>query len=449
MRRIFLCCLLALPLALSGCLRPQGDNQASSAAPSPILTTIVEAGVISRKAGNIYEDGTHYLTTESGKQFLLKSSTVDLSSFEEDQVTITGETPAGKSDAMPLVTVFAVDRHLAASVDRQSLFHEETLGFAISLPGDWQRRLEEGRTAVVYFPEGAPPVIRVQSLAANSAEAKQLLISLAEGTEVTIGGKPGLRLLKNGGQVEIAVSIPESGRVISFTLTPGNTPEKEKIVFYEMLTGLKWTIGLPKNSSAVPVASPAAACGGSAKKLCPQGFRCELSGMEKDAEGVCVDADMPPSDITKQLSGDRENLTNTIPQITKPAAPSPMPSPVPSPLNSSAALVAPSPDAGYARYEQAGMQFSYALPRSWWWRNLGARDGAQLRIEASNAEVTDENWLVAIEVVAGAIGSPAEGQKNGLSTISVPRDGTSHFVVSGKSGHQGEINKIASSLFSF
>ncbi len=428
-----------LLVSFTGC--ESSSKPLSDASPSATAeqTTIVEQGVITPKEITIFENGTHYLTTTAGKKYLLKSSIIDLSRFENEQVAVTGETDNKQGGDDPVITVFGVDRIGQAPETRQSILTETELGFSVQLPGNWQRSMDETATptVVTYHPENEDPIIKVESLSINSPAGIAAQQEMTSGIPVTITGKQGWRLLVPGGGIDIFVPLRDTRQIVVFHFVPGKNPEMERAVFYEMLTGLEWIDPQSASSSPTATTSPGttAYCGGIAKKLCPSGFRCELLTLEENATGVCVDSSLPPSDISASLSG------STTPSPSKSPSTS-SPSPSTSPLTT-----LPS---GWKSYTNERFQYSFSVPVAWWWRQVNVTGNTPIsRLDIALEEVTNENSIAKIEIFPGNRTKMTEAVALGIITISAPRDDTTYFEVSGNADYASQIRTIAQSLSSF
>jgi hypothetical protein len=95
--------------------------------------------------------------------------------------------------------------------------------------------------------------------------------------------------------------------------------------------------------------------GGVAKKLCPSGFRCELSSFEDNATGICVDASMPPQDISGFLVEARREILRQEARDDESAREDSEEF-----VTVTIQIAGPNTDANVFSY-------SFAIPSSWWW----------------------------------------------------------------------------------
>jgi hypothetical protein len=429
--------LFGCSLLLFGCGK---DSSQSEVSEEEKKIAISEEGTIQKKEITHYEDATHFFETKSRKSFLLKSSLVDLSRYEEEEVLITGETlkktPEGKT---PVISVFSVEVIPNASSVRESVFTESEYYFSAPLPGNWQRKITEEET-LQYFPEGNDPIITVSVFPTGDVEALRLQEEMVSGISVSIGEKVGWRLLEDGGKISIIVPLKKEKKIVLFHFTPRKDVGMEKMIFYNMLTELVW-ISSPDSKKEEEISpSDMKHCGGRAKKLCPNGFRCELKSFEENATGVCVDSTLSPGDISALLKTDsaesEEENTNSENGSKDESTP-----------------IFSVPD-NWTEYKRERLSYSFALPRSWWWREEGVSKSQSeviSRVGIAEAEVTEDNIIVVLELLA----VPAEKytetsiDANGKLSISVPRDVNSSFRIVGAEKYSSEIRGIAHSLSSF
>lgn len=421
-------------LVISGCSFPNdiaenGENQEQEK-----TYAVQEEGVVSpleMTTGN--EPGTHLLVTRSGKKYILRSQIVDLSDYEDFLVTVTGEMTEGEEDSV--ITVFAVDVKQSRPELRQSVFTEPDFGISFSLPGNWQRS-KVSDEKIEFFPEGTDPVITLERVPMRTKEGIALQEKMITGTPVLVAEKSAKRLVESGGRVDIFVTLTEKASILVFSLTPQQNPSEERSVFYALLSEATWisenteipSLDLSEEDTGIR-------CGGRAKILCPSGYRCELESTEPDSTGVCVDANLAPSVVTKVLSRSPETIPNATPPETSDSSSS---------FSKTEAI-----PTGWLRYNRDAFRFSFAIPRSWWWRGTTPEEGILARTEISPEEVTSENWVIRIDVLPESVATAHQEIRSGLLSFSLPRDSESHFVVSGKMEYAEIVKGVVSSLSLF
>ena len=272
------------PLLLIGC-GVQNTPQDSSETASKAVSV---NGIIEKKPLNIFEDGTHYLVEQNGKKTLLKSSLLDLSDFEDRSVTITGEQKEGGDSP---IHVFQVDVERAPLDDRPARYTEGDFLFSAEFPASWSRTLKNG--VLGFAPQNSNPVITI-SREENSPEIRK---KLSAGQSISVGKKSATKW-EDGEQLDIFIPESRKNMLLQFHFSPQRDPDLEKLVFFEMLSGLEWLQAeeITENSQREEVLEEVIFCGGIAKKLCPTGFRCDLESFEPGAVGVCIDTKTPPNE---------------------------------------------------------------------------------------------------------------------------------------------------------
>lgn len=402
--------------------------------------SVVKMGKIIPKEITIYENGTHYLVTPQGEKFLLKSSVVDLSKYEEKNVEITGTSASGEKS----IEVFVVKNLDEDAKKRLSLFWEESINASISLPGTWERSEKNG--IIRFAPHQLPPVIEIEKVPSGSAKENLLKKSIITGNTVLVGDQKGWSIM-NDKNDNIEIIVPptkKGGEMILFWLTPQEDVNAEKAVFYEMLMNLSWG----KEQKIMTNIDTTEKCGGVAKKLCPSGFRCELTSLDAGATGICIDATLSPDEVTNILvikQKDKENPQKSGESVHKEVRDS-----ISEQKTEKSAkqymVDVPMDTAKWTTYERERMHYSFALPNSWWWRSIGPSGNSLERIQIAPEEVTDENWVIAIHIRKNSDTSLDTGEN--LVSMVIPRNNTTDFLVFGQKQYQKVIKAIAASLSS-
>ena len=432
---LFSFALFCSALLFSAC----GEKKGEQTHISPHHIAVVKEGVLLPKEITIYENGTHYLQETDGKKYLLKSSTVDLSRYEKNTVEITGE----MEDEKKAIEVFSVRVLEDEAKKRMSLFWEDELKIRVSLPGNWQRK--DQKNGVKYIPsKDAKGGIIIQKIANGSPEEEALKKTMLTGNVISVGGRDGWSIMGNEDkQIDIIVPKGKGQKdMILFSLIPSESVNEEKAVFYEMLMGLQWT----KEPKTVASVDGVERCGGVAKKVCPKHFRCELTSLEKNATGICVDARLSPeevSDLLRQktvLSKDTEEKkenTEKKPQENKREEEI---------SSSSATSTAPLPKQ-WTTYKRERLHYSFRLPKNWWWRSIGPSGNSLERIQFAPEEVNDDNWVIALHIRKNT--DTALNLDGDFASMTVSRDATTDFLLYGQKRYISIMQEIASSLSSF
>jgi len=332
-----------------------------------------------------------------------------------------------------VITVFAVETLLEDADLRESLFTESDYFFAASFPGSWKRELSEDGL-LQYGPEDSDPVVSVSLIDEKSLQGIQIQKEMLEGSTVTVGGMSGYQMLEGGGNVVIYIPYEQEEKIVQFRFTSGENPNLEKVAFYKMLTGLSW-ISLndeeEEGSEKAGDDGPIVYCGGIAKKLCPSGYRCELKSFEEDATGICVDASMPPEDISSFLLeteggvSENEKPVVLIKEEEKP-------------------LTVTIPDK-WKEYRRERLSYSFAIPNSWWWEERGG-SGFVSHVVIATEEITQSNQIIFLDILPKSVAKRTESSTSSQYSIAVPRDEKTSFLIHGEKEYADQIKKIASSL---
>ncbi len=399
---------------------------------------ITKEGTIRAKEITRFEEGTHTFTTTAPeqKEYFLNSKIIDLSRYENKNVRITGEILKNPSlDKAPVITVYSIDSLLEDPEIRDSIFTEADYSFAATLPGDWMRTINKDGE-IEYSPEENDTIIRVSQLKEGSKEMKKWQKEMISGSPVNIGGKSAWQIIRSGGKIDIIIPMPEKKSIILFQFNPGEKPNYEKVIYYQMLTGLQW-IEDTKEKTSEKTGEEKIFCGGVAKKLCPTGYRCELSSFEKDATGVCVDATLPPNEISKILQEDHQTPELIAHKQKEETA------------TSISLEQLPSIPVDWKEYRRERFSYSFSVPKSWWWKESGGSGNTISQVDIATEEVTDTNKIISIKIVSSPTQEYSEVRTPSSIEVSLPRNENTSFLVSGKMEYSQQVIQIASSLSSF
>ncbi len=447
-------------LFLMGCNPDSPENP-----PEIKVKAVSETGTLEKKPLNIFEDGTHYLQKKDGEKILLKSSVVDLSDFENRTIIITGEQ---KDIPKSPIEVFQVDVERAPIDERPARYQEKDFSLSLELPASWSRKREN--KILSFSPENSDPAIIISS-EINSPKKRA---ELALGRTISLGKRTATKIT-TGDEIDIFVPTSQKNTLLRFHFSPQRNPEMEKLVFFEMLSGVEWLDTLPENSETeeeiiscdgtkdrgteeaqcpigfhceqkdseelgtcisdeLPSKSPETVtevtkeepvfCGGIAKKLCPTGFRCDLESFEPDASGICIDAQIPPKSLDIVID-EKENQIIETEASEKPTESTKAPE-------------------GFLEYENERFGYHFSLPKSWHWQHIGA-EGGDLSVLQITQEESFEEITAEIRIKKGAK-TAEESTKEGKIVIIRPRDAMTFFEVSGKEENASQIRTIATSL---
>ena len=259
----------------------KNDNQEVTQKEEKIIEPILETGKILPHNLEIFENATHEFLSDSGKKFLLKSSVIDLSKFENDNVVITGEIEISDQDPQ-IISVFLVDKKEEISVNENEKKFDEFYYCSFLFPSDWEFKIENEK---VNFFKNSDLILKIEKL-----DNTDIIDDFNDSVPIEVGGLNGYRKSFFGGKIEVFVPTPtvfKSGNFnFKFSFFPQDNETEEKLQFYKILSDLEWI--LPETLKTKDLEEEKEFCGGIAGKTCPSGFRCEIFD-EKDETGICVE----------------------------------------------------------------------------------------------------------------------------------------------------------------
>ncbi|MDD4627918.1 MAG: hypothetical protein PHE68_00800 [Candidatus Peribacteraceae bacterium] len=221
--------------------------------------------------------GTHVLKKD-GKEFcLVESQTVNLRSFENNEVEMKG-TFEYNSDPQ-LLPVLVVREMKLTEQDTKDV-SLPSLGFSCRTPTAWTKEEVSGSTRFIMT--GNPePIVSVQ---------KKKGASLPTGAPFLIDGNHAVRTVDATTKAE-SVSLINGDDLITFAFTPGPEPSDElKAQWSSFLDSIHFSSVDGSSSSASDTGSSendeGAPCGGAAGILCPSGQYCAITDVKENI-GKC------------------------------------------------------------------------------------------------------------------------------------------------------------------
>lgn len=248
--------------------------------------SVEQIGFIRPKGISLFGGGTHFLMDDHDQiLFILESKAHDLSKYEDKKVNIKGEIKELKTendvDSYDLVSVITVELlEVPTKEVAMKSFVLDSMGFIVSLPDNWKNNLRQGVWR--FYLEESNPLVTVESFSINSEFGKAALEKIKDATEITVGGRRAFRSITRN-IIDVYI-VTKTDEIILIHFAPVMNEAEEKLIFLEMLTSLKWM----ENDQEFSGALTEVKCGGVNNKLCPVGYRCELSNGEKNAEGDCI-----------------------------------------------------------------------------------------------------------------------------------------------------------------
>lgn len=287
MKKNFICLfvVLLLPLIfLAGCGRNERlslDERIGEAGQE--YPTSFE-GVLERLDSlDVYQQGTHQLTTEDQETIILQSSTIDLNRYLGENVLVKGTLEKGVGEMKDVFTVKGVSFLDESKGAEMKDYENKSFGFKFSYPSTWILNAESDGLSLSLDEN------KLVGLTVYSEESDlDAFVSSREkdaSTEVTIGAQRALRFTAEEG-LRFYVPNPPKKKIYVIEYTSSINPvddqegaDSEKSLFYDLLDSFE-LIYLSQTEGEK--------CGGAQELQCPEEQVCQLDSDEKFAEGVCV-----------------------------------------------------------------------------------------------------------------------------------------------------------------
>ncbi|MFW6272910.1 MAG: hypothetical protein ACOC2U_03930 [bacterium] len=497
MKNKLLILLVFLPTVLIGCslfkeeernLDPiENNNQASE-------DEIIEAeGIIVPKSVSLFGGGTHYLTDEDENVlYALESKVEDLSRYEESKVKVKGEKQGKNSETgQELITVITVDE-LESDLDEEEnsepvLFEIDDLEMTVLIPADWET--EQNMNEWIFSPEEDEEVITISKYDNESSQANEIRDLVQEAENITIGGEAAYRI-RNGAKMDVYLLKDEY--VIQFHFEPLDDEIAERRIFLDMLTDLNWTNEenteevddkeeLSENPDEETLSAIDLVCGGTANKLCPAGYRCELNSTDENAVGDCVkigevediEEEECPSTLKKCpdgsfLAADPDNNCE-YPQC---------PEPIDEEIIEDEAIISEddsmndqeetineeddknneeendeigrevrAPKDEYYTIENTYYDFALDGPSNYFWKNFGRVGDSLVFIGLSDEEMEDlDDAVITIELKNEEIDSKNVNVSSDVVEIKVPDTESGSYLIRGNQEYREVLEHIADSI---
>ena len=293
---IYLLILISFLIVFNGCTWWQNDQQNKASVSNSKINnsrvtnqeikkeTIKVAGFVLPKEISLFGGSTHFLTNENKEViFSLESKVEDLSQFEDKKVKIKGILKKEKDDQQnSILSVITIEEDKEENEENSSIkvFKLFKKGVALTFPENWEKEIKKG--IWYFFPQGSSPIIFVENFAVNSPLGLKTQELIKKATEITVAEKNAFRIVRGD---KIDIFILKDDQFLVFHFEPQEDVVREKLIFLEVLTNLKWIEEMQEDVSRLGEEKK---CGGIDKKICPYGFRCELESVDKDANGICI-----------------------------------------------------------------------------------------------------------------------------------------------------------------
>jgi len=229
-------------------------------------------GVIEPIQISLYEEGTHEIKTDDGETVVIQSPTINLTNYVDKKVTVKG---ALRKLAHNTQEVFTVDEVQLADGEAvaEGDYESAKWGFGFQYPSNWE--LGEDGDGINLKINGAETVKVIVSNLDTPLDDFVAAHEVEDGALVTVAGQRSYRYT-DVSKIRLYVPNTSKKRVYRIEFTGGDS---DQAAFYSLLESFKILEGKAAQGDK---------CGGKENLSCVEGFRCELSGAEEEAEGVCM-----------------------------------------------------------------------------------------------------------------------------------------------------------------
>jgi hypothetical protein len=229
-------------------------------------------GVIEPIQISLYEEGTHEIKTDSGETVVIQSPTINLTNYVGKKVTVKG---AMRKLAHNTQEVFTVDEIQMAEGESVTVndYESRKWGFSFQSPSNWE--LGEDGDGINLKNNGAETVKVIVSNLDTPLDDFVAAHEVEDGALVTVAGQRSYRYTDAS---KIRLYVPNASKKRVYRIEFAGS-ESDQAAFYSLLESFKILEGKAAEGDK---------CGGKEDLSCVEGFRCELSGAEEEAEGVCM-----------------------------------------------------------------------------------------------------------------------------------------------------------------
>lgn len=224
--------------------------------------------------------GSHLLYQEGAEHAYVESAQVNLRSYENQMVTLSGSYEYNTDPTqLPVFVVSAV-----------TSFEETTkewvlpaLQIQLEAPVEWERKSTAGKVHF-HLPNEEQPLITLYTQARPQNEE-----DLPTGVSVVVDGLPAIRISNDvGGQT---IHVLQDEKLLSIVYQPPLDERSETLRadWLHLLASISFDRSVSVSSAPSSTSSQqgvGTACGGPAGILCPQGQYCDITDVENDI-GVC------------------------------------------------------------------------------------------------------------------------------------------------------------------
>lgn len=234
-------------------------------------------GVLRPAGISLVRRGSHLLFQDGIEHAYIESAQVNLRSYENQLVTLSGSYQLNTNpDDLPVFVAESVADF--EETTKEWLF--PALDLSLEAPIHWERRSTSGQIHF-YLPDNSEPIITF-----SSRQRPQNEDDVPEGMSIVVDGLPAIRQSSGSGQT-VYVLLPDKILEISYQPPADEEIESLRPDWLHLLA----TINFDRQNRDTATDSSSSdkqggACGGSAGILCPSGQYCEITDFE-DNIGRC------------------------------------------------------------------------------------------------------------------------------------------------------------------
>ena len=229
-------------------------------------------GVIEPLQISLYQEGTHQIKTEDGETVVIQSPTINLTNYVDRQVMVKGAMRKLTHNTQEVFTVEEVQLAEGEAIVSGD-YESRKWGFAFQYPSNWE--LAENGDGVSLGGRGSEVAKVSVSNLDTPLEDFVAAHEVEDGALVTVGGQRSYRYAE---VPKIRLYVPNASKKRVYRIDFVGD-ESDQSAFYALLESFRILEGRTAGGDK---------CGGAGNLVCVDGFRCELSGAEEDAEGSCV-----------------------------------------------------------------------------------------------------------------------------------------------------------------
>ncbi len=238
-------------------------------------------GTISKIELDIHKDGTHEIEIGEGKTVVIQSKKINLSNYEDKEVTITGSMQKLIDNKSEVFVVEKIKLEGVSDSGDTTEYKSTTFGLQFNYPDVWNKSED---TKSITFESGGIDWVTVEVFSNIDSDLDEFVSSkeIEDGTAITVGAQKSLRYTSSD-EIKIYTPNPSKKKVYRITFyNKGEDSDIHKKLFYSFLESFTTIVSKTKSGDE---------CGGEDDIQCEDGYRCELESGDEDAKGICISVD--------------------------------------------------------------------------------------------------------------------------------------------------------------